>query len=392
MNQTDKNPWNSIGSVSVNDAPSPAASSEPVPAAPASPAPVPAAPAPASPVDLPPLPVDGSEPPRPDLMVEPSFDRPPVAPAGSTAAKPQQTADPNMPPCPVAAPQAQSTPQQPSPIPQSTQSAARHAGVAPLILGIASILLCFVPVASTIMGVAAIVLTVRAARRGEYSGMLTAGKVTGIIGTVLSVLALILTILSLSLAARMYSVLGTRDHSVDITHGYSQGYTQDQIDAWEAVEERMDALVDQNAQDAAAIADAFSQYLADDAELAPYMQGCDPALYATWAVLGLEYEDDGVFVSDEDGYAYITVTLRDGYEFVDRWADLLDQAASDPGLANTTDEEFAQIFQDTYLKALSTSDEMYETSLSLDLQKSADGTWMITDESWDEALWYLFGI
>lgn len=238
------------------------------------------------------------------------------------------------------------------------------------------------------MGAAAIVLAIRAARRGEYSGMLTAGKVTGIIGTILSIIALIMTVLSITLAARMYDSLASQSPGLDITQGYSSG----QRDAWMAVEEKMDALVSQNPQDAAVIADAFSQYLDEDSELAPYMQGCDPRLYATWAVLGLEYEDDGVFISGDQGYAYVSVTLRDGFALIDTWTDLLDQAAAKPGLADTTDEEFARIFTDTYLKALSVSDETYDTTLVLDLQKSDDGSWMVTDESWDESLVYLFGL
>ena len=154
----------------------------------------------------------------------------------------------------------------------------------------------------------------------------------------------------------------------------------------------MDALASQNEQDAAAIADLFTQYVNDDAELAPYMQGCDPALYATWSVLGLEYEDDGVFIADQEGFAYVNVTARDGFELVGLWSDLLDQAAADPGLADTTDEEFAQIFTDTYLQALAASNEMYETTIVLDLQQDADGTWSVVEESWDEALAYLFGL
>lgn len=95
----------------------------------------------------------------------------------------------------------------------------------------------------------------------------------------------------------------------------------------------MDALASQNEQDAAAIADLFTRYVNDDAEFAPYMQGCDPALYATWSVLGLEFEDDGVFIAGQEGYAYVNVTARDGFELVDLWSNLLDQAAADPGLA-----------------------------------------------------------
>lgn len=369
MNQQDKNPWNSIGSVSVNDEKTPVADSAPFTDG-----------APSPRVDLPPLPVGDQDAARPDLVAEPSTERPPTAPGASTS----------LPPVPVNSPESAGAAASATfpPAPQMSSRATKNAGVAPLILGVASILLCFLPVASTIMGVAAIILAFRATRRGEYSGALTAGKVTGIIGTILSVLAFILMILSISLAARMYSSLAAQGPDLDIT----QGYTADQRDAWAAVDEKMAALANQDAQDASVIADAFSQYLNDDEELAPFMQECDPSLYATWAVLGLEYADEGVFVSGNEGYAYVAVTLRDGFEMVECWSGLLDQAASDPGLANTTDEEFSQIFRDTYLKALSASDEMYETTLVLDLQKSSDGTWMVLDESWNESLVYLFGL
>lgn len=244
------------------------------------------------------------------------------------------------------------------------------------------------PIISTIMGIAAIALAIRSARRAEYSGALTAGKITGIIGTVLSLLVLILIILSITVASRMYGSFGSPASNISA----DQGYTPDQQQAWTTVEDKMDALASQNEQDAAAIADLFTRYVNDDAELAPYMQGCDPALYATWSVLGLEYEDDGVFIADQEGYAYVNVTARDGFELVGLWSDLLDQAAADPGLADTTDEEFAQIFTDTYLQALAASNEMYETTIVLDLQQDADGTWSVVEESWDEALAYLFGL
>lgn len=379
-NPVDENPWNSIGSVSVNDGKTPVAGSAPAGGS-----------APSPRVELPPLPMEDQGAPRPDLMVEPSIEKPPVAPGAPASMPPAPAGSPapaSMPPAPVDPSEPAASPAAFPPPPRVPSPAAKSAGIAPLILGVASILLCFVPIASTIMGVAAIILAFRATRRGEYSGTLTAGKVTGIIGTVLSVLALILMALSLSLAARMYTSLASQDPGLDIT----QGYTAEQHNAWAAIDEKMAALAGQNPQDAAAIADAFSQYLNEDEELAPYMQGCDPDLYATWAVLGLEYADEGVFVSGDEGYAYVAVTLRDGAEMIDRWSTLLDQAASDPGLANTTDEEFSQIFRDTYLKALSESDEMYETTLVLDLQKSPDGTWMILDESWTESLVYLFGL
>ena len=332
----DSNPWNTVGSVSAKNG-LPAKASDGAPTNHAPQVPVPTAPAPAAPLP-------GPEP-------------------GPAPAAPQ-----TFPPAP----------QQPVP-------AAKSTGVLALILGIASILLCFLPIISTIMGIAAII---RSARRAEYSGALTAGKITGIIGTVLSLLVLILIILSITVASRMYGSLGSSASNISV----DRGYTPDQQRAWTAVEDKMDALASQNEQDAAAIADLFTRYVNDDAELAPYMQGCDPALYATWSVLGLEYEDDGVFIADQEGYAYVNVTARDGFELVGLWSDLLDQAAADPGLADTTDEEFAQIFTDTYLQALAASNEMYETTIVLDLQQDADGTWSVVEESWDEALAYLFGL
>lgn len=335
----DRNPWNTVGSVSAKSGlPSKASDDAPTNHAPQ--VPVPTAPAPAAPLP-------GPEP-------------------GPAPAAPQ-----TFPPAP----------QQPVP-------AAKSTGVLALIFGIASILLCFLPIISTIMGIAAIALAIRSARRAEYSGALTAGKITGIIGTVLSILVLILIILSITVASRMYGSFGSSASNISA----DQGYTPDQQRAWTAVEDKMDALASQNEQDAAAIAGLFTQYVNDDAELAPYMQGCDPALYATWSVLGLEYEDDGVFIADQEGYAYVNVTARDGFELVGLWSDLLDQAAADPGLADTTDEEFAQIFTDTYLQALAASNEMYETTIVLDLQQDADGTWSVVEESWDEALAYLFGL
>jgi len=35
---------------------------------------------------------------------------------------------------------------------------------------------------------------------------------------------------------------------------------------------------------------------------------------------------------------------------------------------------------------------MYETTIMLDLQQDGDGTWSVVEESWDEAIAYLFGL
>jgi hypothetical protein len=62
-------------------------------------------------------------------------------------------------------------------------------GIASMVLGILSIIFCWVPILSTVMGILAIVFY-NVQKKVANNGMAIAGLVTGIIGTVLSILYL----------------------------------------------------------------------------------------------------------------------------------------------------------------------------------------------------------
>lgn len=78
-----------------------------------------------------------------------------------------------------------------SPLQAGQQPSQSGDGVASMVLGIVSIVLCCVPVVPTICAIIAIILSRRVTKAGKSSGCNTAGLVCGIIGLCFSVLYLI---------------------------------------------------------------------------------------------------------------------------------------------------------------------------------------------------------
>lgn len=78
-----------------------------------------------------------------------------------------------------------------SPLQTQRQSSSGGDGIASMVLGIVSIVLCCVPVVPTICAIIAIILSRKDTRAGRSSGCSTAGLVCGIIGLCLSILYLI---------------------------------------------------------------------------------------------------------------------------------------------------------------------------------------------------------
>ncbi|PIU22544.1 MAG: hypothetical protein COT14_00695 [Candidatus Diapherotrites archaeon CG08_land_8_20_14_0_20_30_16] len=67
-------------------------------------------------------------------------------------------------------------------------------GIASLVLGIVSIVLCWVPVLGLASGIVGIIMAVKQ-RKISSNGITTAGLITSIVGTALSAIYMIITIL-----------------------------------------------------------------------------------------------------------------------------------------------------------------------------------------------------
>lgn len=97
-------------------------------------------------------------------------------------------------PAEAPAPVPYQTPVTPAPNPyaaQTTPPSSSGDGIASMVLGIVSIVLCCIPIVPTICAIIAIILSRKETRAGKRSSCNTAGLVCGIIGLCLSILYLI---------------------------------------------------------------------------------------------------------------------------------------------------------------------------------------------------------
>ncbi len=95
------------------------------------------------------------------------------------------------------------------------ESKARGLGIASLSLGCVSIVFDFIPVISLVCGIVGIVLAVKAAKEIK-SGIITAGLVTSIVGTVLSFV--VGTCVGLACIASCYSYDYIKDNINDYNY------------------------------------------------------------------------------------------------------------------------------------------------------------------------------
>ena len=86
--------------------------------------------------------------------------------------------------------------------------------VAALVLGIVSLVFCFIPgigIVGPIVGIVGIILGALAKKKGEKKGMATAGLVCAIIGTALSLIAYIACVACVNAATAAVGASGLED-------------------------------------------------------------------------------------------------------------------------------------------------------------------------------------
>lgn len=307
---------------------------------------------------------------------------------------------------PETMPAAPAAPAQPVDLPPRPDAdAARREGtpnhnlaVTAVILGALSILLSAVPVIGLVLAVAAIWCAVRATRGTASTGMSTAGKVLGIAGTIISVLISLLYIAALLFAVDI--VRGSYEYlSPEPLDALGDSETpalepdreldEDEREAWDAVATRFDAIDPSDPALQGAVKEHLAGMLLDDGaqDLAPY--GADAEAYATWMLVGLTYENTGIFVSGDTGTCFVDVEHRSPLDFIVAWATTLDDAADDPANQHLPQDQAAVLMQEVFYGCLAGCTSTTDTSLVLKLER-VDGAWTVTEDSWQAAMKNLF--
>lgn len=330
---------------------------------------------PALPMQEPPTP-GGSAPIPPYQAQDPA---PGVQAAASAEPAGGAPIPPYQPPTPGSAPAAPSGPR-PS----------QGSIITALVLGILSIFFCSLAPLGLGMGIAAIVLASRAGKAGIVDGKATAGKACGIIGTSLSAIVILAWIF---IGGALFKVVTEDpiDHDEPLYEVPEPGLdeTEEQASAWEAIDAELSRIKNKDEVYLDLLSEDIQSYFAPEDGLTLDDMGVDPALYANWLLMDFDYESDGTYVTGDTGNAFVTVYVRDPYEMIDRWNELVNEepAFAEDG-APISEAEAYQTAGRLLAQAMSETDQTHEVSVALELELVEDG-WQVTADSWDHAVWLM---
>lgn len=339
---------------------------------------------------------------HPESAPEPALGTPEEAPA-DTASAPEEPGPRDGSPVPPAA----ETPGphdaiEPYGAPRQTSG---PAVIAALVCGICAIVLSAVPILGLALGIAAIVLAARAKRGGAAGGVLVAGRICGIVGTVFAAFFLVIYALAAGAAIQLLSddalpgALSERadtdrydpDDPYAFMDDYESSANDEQRAAWAAVEEKLfdiylsdDIYVDY-------LVNELEEAFLDDEGTTPEDLGIDAREFAYWVLEEFDYEANGTFVKDGRGTAYVTVYQRDPFELLYTWSDLVEEAADDPANRNLDYEGAVELTERLFHEAMDEAADPVKVELMLTVVEK-DGEWTVDEDSWDDAVYLMFGL
>lgn len=348
--------------------------------------------------------------PVPEPAAEPAEQPKQPASAPAQPAQPKQPAsDPAQPQAapqqPAAAPQ-QPGPQQPGPQPKVAPAGYQAAvpqnpgvgkGTAALVCGIIALVCAlFLPIVGFIvgivLGIVAIVLATKTTRAtGTKSGKTTAAKILSIIAFVVSVISLVVYIFAgvAVFSASQSDVSGSS--STESTNAWGD-FSVEEKAAAQPVDDLMKQIQD---QDQAMLDQIAAAYDADFDELYDFSitdMGLDPVTVAQWATSDFSYSYDSATVfSDGTASVYVDATIRDSYELMSRFADLVNEYTSSDEYQTSTQEEDLAKLGELLQQAMDETTETTSAYVGLDLTQES-GTWTIDEDSWEDEFDYLFSI
>ena len=287
--------------------------------------------------------------------------------------------------------------------PYAPQSNGKALGA--LICGILAIVFSWLPLVGIILGIVAIVLSVKAVKEGGKDGKATGGKACGIAGIVLSVIALVLwSVLGCATLAIIdeYEASGG-DIVTDIQNDLEASGALDDSDsldadtaeaeaaAMEAVDEALSVLRDVNDADIQELAAAFDEGFAEGAGFGMAEMGVDPVMFAEWLIGDLDYTVEEAYIFDDGtGWVDVTVTVRDVSAFSTTFDDEVDAFMETEEYQNMTDEAALKAkLGELLLSAMDKTMGTTEDYLMIDVVEK-DGTWEVDPDSLESEMEYLF--
>ena len=298
----------------------------------------------------------------------------------------------------------------------NAQAGGKGNGTAALVCGILAIAFCGLPIVGVILGIVALALAAKTIKRSGKNGKTTAGKVCGIIGLVLSILMLVV---GLALAAWSVTYLSDLEEWSDLEAAGSAGALNQlfsdgnagsddeevaEAAARKAVEQKLDALVNGDAAEIAAIANLADSGFYEQIGLTLSDVGVDADEYARWITDGMSYRIDNVvcgdevisYSSEENGTAtvYVYITTRDVFAFLDDLGTLVDEFAVTPEAnAISSNEEAAVAMGDLFRAAMAASSHNdYTTNYAMFTLTKSGSSWVIDQGDWDYEIDYMFGL
>lgn len=287
----------------------------------------------------------------------------------------------------------------PPPAPQSNGKA-----TAALVCGILAIVFCWAPLFGIILGVVALVMASKAIKLSGKSGKVTAGRICGLAGIILSV---IMFVLALSVSCMAVNAImeetntttstvapapSTSDDSGS-TSDSDINYTADEQEAVDALTARLDQYKSASDEAVAEIAALADKGFQEQTGFTMADCGVDSAAYARAVLEGFDYEISLVsaYEGDADGFVSADVTCRDAWGVLDTLnAKISDYTSSDEYASTTQEQDMAKMGE--MLMAAAQEAPLSDTNyFSVDLVNNGSG-WEIDQTSWDTEIDYLFGL
>ncbi len=267
-------------------------------------------------------------------------------------------------------------------------------GTGALVCGIASIVFSGFAVPSLILGIIAIVLAVKAVKGAPSNTKIKAGKICGIIGTVLSILSLLFWIILGGLIVDSISSLEPTTSSSSSSIIEPEETTPLLADEEAALEEaatlQYDKIINMDAELVNQLAQNMDLGLQEATGSSLTDLGVDPVMFTEWTLGDFDYQLNGVYDNgDGTGIVFATVTLRDSMSFAFTFMEDA-QAAIDAGEMNgLTEEQAAARLGEIYIAAMEKTTGTMELESSLDFVKEGD-VWVVDETSWNSEIEYLF--
>lgn len=287
--------------------------------------------------------------------------------------------------------------------------------VAALVCGILAILFSWTILLGIGLGIAAIVLAGSAVKEAGKDGKATGGKVCGIVGIVLSVLALVATIALGALVGAAYN------ETLQITednYAYLQEDGQQRLDdgtgsadgsglsALEVAEQEVSDLataeLDKLAGKDAAMVQELARELDDEMREGTQQlvggngislgdAGLDSTAIAQWMLDGMTYSVDSVYIyaSDVEADALAYINMRDVSSFGSLYRAKLNEAI---GMASSlTTEQAAAAVNSAVNAAIAESADYVDVSYYIEFEKQG-GTWTPDEHWYDDLVEYAFDL